>query len=354
MPPIEDARLLLSLVRRDWDSAEALHAARPAGESFAQTCRECDVHPYVHALLERNDKLHLAGAAAGTLAEMRSKVRHDNLLLIARAEQALDALLRRSIRPLALKGLDLIHRVHKFDHRTLDDVDLLVPRERLRDALAAFESAGWVVPAEPQRTHYIRSSHHLPLSSPGPLSVSFELHWNLAQQSRFCVDPQGILERAVALDVGGRHILRCDDHDLVAHLLLHHLSHYFDTRLKWLVDMQRISDQPGFDWSRVVERIRSWRATVACAASLEHLHKLDPALIPAEVRQAVALPLARRPFLLPLQSSHPLEMFRGTRRRRVQLYLATVLMERWSALPGWLIHRRRRDDEPSDNPLDAG
>jgi hypothetical protein len=353
MLSIAHTQLLLALVRRDWETAEALHAKGPIDAGFAAACAACDIHPQIHALLEKHGRLHLAGEAAQPLAEKRAKVRHDNLLLIARTEQALDALLQRSVRPLALKGLDLIHRVYAFDERTLDDVDLLVPREQLRDALAAFESVGWRVPPEPQRTHYIRSSHHLPLHSPGPLSVGFELHWDLAQQGRFSVDTDGILDRAVSIDVGGRSILRCDDHDLVAHLLLHHLSHYFDVRLKWLIDMQQLTSRRGFDWDRVVEHIRRWGARVACGASLQHLHKLDPALIPEAVRRALPLPLSRRPFLAPLRSSHPLELLRGTRRRGVQLYLAAVLLERWSALPGWLIHRSRRDEQQSGNPLDV-
>jgi len=153
--------------------------------------------------------------------------------------------------------------------------------------------------------------------------------------------------------VGGRSILRCDDHDLIAHLLLHHLTHYFDTRLKWLVDMQRIAALPGFDWSLVVKRIGEWGARVPTAASVQHLHKLDPGLIPAGAREALPLPFLRRPLLAPLRSSHPLELFRGARRRRVQLYLAAVLLEDLRMLPGWWAHRRRRDDEVSDNPLDA-
>lgn len=353
MPPIEHIRLLLALIRGDWGTAERLHERHPVDAGFAETCRLCDVHPQIHALLERAGRLELAGAAAEPLAALRAKVRHDNLLLIARGEQALDALLRHSVRPVALKGLDLIHRVYVFDERSLDDIDLLVPRERLRDALAALESAGWRVPPEPNRTHYIRSSHHLPLEAPGPLGVGFELHWDLAQQGRFSVDPAGILARAVELDVGGRAILRCDDHDLIAHLLLHHLSHYFDTRLKWLLDMQRVTALAGFDWNVVVGRIGRWGARVPCAAALEHLDKLDPKLIPAHVRRALRLPLSRRPLLAPLRSTHPLELFRGTRRRRVQLYLAAVLLEDLSTLPGWWIHRRRRDRHSSDNPLDA-
>ena len=57
-------------------------------------------------------------------------------------------------------------------------------------------------------------------------------------------------------------------------------------------------------------------------------------------------------FRRPLESDHPLDLFRGTRNRRVQLYLAAVLLERPSLLPRWLVHRTRRDQRPSENPLD--
>jgi len=349
----EHAELLLALVRRDWDAAEAQHANSPADAGFADACTACDVHPQIHALLEKHGRLQLAGEGRPALAESRAKVRRDNMLLIGRTERALDALLEHSVRPLALKGFDLIHRIYSFDERTLDDVDLLIPREQLGVALKALESIGWQAPAEPGRTHYIRSSHHLPLRSPGPLGVGLELHWDLAQQSRFSVDVDGIFSRAVPLDVGGRVILRCDDHDLVAHLLLHHLSHYFDTRLKWLIDLRHLSSGPDFDWDRVVETIRRWNASVATGASLLHLHKLDPGLVPPDVRRALPFPLSRRPFVAPLHSAHPLELWRGTRRRGVQLYLAAVLLERWTALPAWLVHRSRRDELQSDNPLDT-
>jgi hypothetical protein len=119
------------------------------------------------------------------------------------------------------------------------------------------------------------------------------------------------------------------------------------------MDMQKLTAREGFEWSRVVETIRRWGASVACGAALRHLHKLDPRLIPSSVRRALPIPLSRRPFLAPLVSSHPLELWRGTRRRRVQLYLAAVLLERWSTLPGWLLHRSRRDEQQSDNPLDV-
>jgi len=57
-------------------------------------------------------------------------------------------------------------------------------------------------------------------------------------------------------------------------------------------------------------------------------------------------------MLAPISSSHPLDQFRGTRNRWVQLYIATALIERPSFLPQWLGHRATRDSHAGQNPLD--
>jgi hypothetical protein len=349
------ARILLALVGRRWEAVAELTRREPVDpDLLLAVAVEADVHPGLHALLDGEGRADLVGdEVMARLESRRAKVRNDNLLLLARTEHALDLLREAGVTPLALKGLDLLHRLYdRFDERTLDDVDLLVRPADLPRALEVLEGAGWRSPPEPKRTHYIRSSHHLPLCSPGPVTVDFELHWNLAQEDRFGVDLEGIFERALPLEVAGRPVLRMDDHDLVAHLLLHHFTHYFDHRLKWLVDLQRICVLPGFAWSGAIERVRSWGATAASAASLLHLHRLSPELIPDEALRGLPLRAWRRALALPLRSTHPLELYRGTRGRAVQLYLAAVLLERPSRLPKWWLHRRRRDSRRGDNPLD--
>jgi hypothetical protein len=348
-------RVLLALMRRRWDEAQELTRQQPIdAKEFVQLCVKSDVHPTVHALLVAHKHAALLGDEAPTrLAQLRAKVRQDNILLLARAEQALEILRRANVTPLALKGLDLLHRVYEsFDERTIDDVDLLVAPGDLRRSVDALEEAGWQAPPEPQRTHYIRSSHHLPMRSPGPVPVEFEIHWNLVQEERFGVDPAAILARGVPLEVGGHPVTRMEDHDLVAHLLLHHFTHYFDRRLKWLEDLRRVVALPGFEWSNVMERIRSWNATVASGFAAAHLHKLDPEVVPAEVADELGLSAWRRALVWPLRSSHPLELFRGTQRRGVQLYLAAAMLERQFQLPAWLIHRTLRDRRPGSSPLE--
>jgi hypothetical protein len=198
----------------------------------------------------------------------------------------------------------------------------------------------------------VRSSHHLPLHEPGPLGVDLELHWNLAQEDRYRIDPRGLFDRSEPLEVGDHATRRLSDADLVAHLLVHHLSHYFDRRLKWVVDLEHIAAVPGFSWEAVVDRVRSWGAVVASGISLRHMRKLVPDLIPSHAIRALPVAGWRRALARPLRSDHPLELYRGTRRRRVQLYLAALFLERPSMLPRWMVHRSVRDRRAGTNPLD--
>ena len=356
MPRHRLASLVLAIVTRRWDAARntaGSAALDPA--AFAEQCRECDVHAWVHHLLTSGGGAGLLGAPAlEPLERMRRKVRNDTMLVLAGAEQALDALRGAGVRPIALKGLDFLHRLYDgVDQRTIDDVDLLVRRDELKRALGALRDAGWRLPPEPEAVHYIRSSHHLPLRSPGPIGVDLELHWNLAQSGRYAIEVEPLFERAVALRVGGRDALRLGDTDVVAHLLVHHFSHYFDRRLKWLVDLELLERARPIDWPGVAERLERWGGTAAAGISLVHLRKLWPELIPDAARAALPAAWWRRALTWPLRSAHPLELFRGTRDRRIQLFLAAAMLEHPTRLPGWLRHRAERDAQPSDHPLDS-
>ena len=129
-----EARLLLAILREDWECASAIVGqAAPRPGVFVDLARACDVYPWVHAVLERAARSDLVGTEAWeSLTRMRHKCRNDNLLLLAHTEQVLDLLLEAGIVPVALKGLDFLHRFYeRFDERSMDDVDLLVLPEQL-------------------------------------------------------------------------------------------------------------------------------------------------------------------------------------------------------------------------------
>lgn len=340
-----EARLLLAVLRRRWDEAEAIVRRRPphAG-TFASLCRACDVHPTVHAILERAERFDLVGAdARGSLESMRRKTRHDNLLLLAVLEQALDLLLAEGIVPVALKGVDFVHRFgYGFDERAVDDVDLLVrPAERDR-AIAALSRAGWTLPPESELPRWLHASFEIPLTSPGPVGVTLEIHWSLGQERRYGVDPETIVAAARPLIVAGRPVLGLDPSDAVAHLLIHHVQHYFDRRLKWALDLLRLIALPEFSWEATAGRLRAWRGAGAAGLALAHLRRIFPDEIPPEAAHRLPAAAWRLVATAPLRSGHPLDFYRATRRRWVQLWIAAACLEDPRALPGYWVHRGRR------------
>lgn len=341
-----ESLVLLAVLGERWDAAASLQLGRPVDPAtFLALCRTADVAATVHAALFRAGRLALLGAdVAEGLTKARAKIRIDNLLLIASLEQALDLLLGAGIRPVALKGVDVMHRLYlSFDERSIDDVDLLVPRDQRDLAIATLERAGFTGPNAPERTHWFRSSFELPMVSPGPFGVAFDLHWSLGQAMRYRIDPAALHARAVPLDIGGRSILRLDEHDAVAHLLLHHVQHYFDRRLKWVIEIGLRARTPGFSWPRVAERLAAWGGRAAAGLALAHVRKLFPGIVTAAAYDALPAARWRLVATMPLRSTHPLDFYRGTRRRPVQLALAAAALERPWDLPGYLRHRAVRD-----------
>ena len=345
MSDLAASRLLLAILRGAWEDAERLaRDAAPSPGAFAGLCRTTDVAPTVHAILEREGRLGLAGGDADELGRIRAKTRVDNLLLLARLEQALDLLLARGIHPVALKGVDVLHRLYaSFDERVLDDVDLLVRPDERDAAIETLEAAGWKGPRGDERTHWLRSSFEMPLYAPGPVTVIFEIHWNLGQEMRYTIDPVALISRALPLDAAGRSIRRLDEHDAVAHLLLHHVQHYFDRRLKWVVELGRRAQAPGFSWTTVAERLRAWGGLGAAGLALAHVRKLFPAMLPDDAYRAIPAAGWRLAATFPLRSRHPLDFYRGTRSRWVQLVLAAAALERPGDLPRYLRERSVRD-----------
>jgi hypothetical protein len=326
-----EAHLLLALLSGRREEVEAL-ARRPEFRpgALVALARECEVSPWLHHLLESSGRLELAGEQGRQeLAERRHKCRVDNLHLLALAEGALDALHGEGIVPIALKGLDQIHRYGiEFGARAMVDMDLLLRPDELQRAVGALRGAGWSPTGEQRRSHW--QPYHMAMMSAGPVRIFLELHWNLVQPGRYRLRPAELFERALPVEVCGRQMLGLEPHDHAAYLLLHHVSHHFERRLKGALDLKMIAEREAIDWALVGERLAGWEALAAGAMSLRHMAKLFPATFPEPFRPG----MLRSLLTLPLLSPHPLDLFRGIRLRPVQFYLGALLLERPFGLLG--------------------
>ncbi len=320
-----------------WDEAADLNRTRPSDlATLSRLALECDIQPLLHDRLGSTDRFDLVPRGFRVeLEAARHKCRMDNILLLAEAEKAIDALAAAGVVPVLLKGMDIIHRYGlPFDIRRMDDIDFLVPTDQVRETMAALAGAGWKLPSRIYDSNW--APYHTGLLSTGPVSVYLEIHWNIIQEGRYRLDPADLFSRARELEVGGRKVLGLERHDLAAHTLLHHVSSHFHRKLKNWVDLHLLSREDSFDWKVVADRAREWGGLPGAAMSMRHAGRLFPDWFPDPAQEPFGAQRFRSLALKPLVSDHPLDLYRRTSNRLVEMLLSVAMVSQPWRLPAAL------------------
>jgi hypothetical protein len=163
----------LEVARAAWVTLVREMGGTPAVIAWARGGAEQRLLP---ALGRRSEELELPEEAVRACrdATVEAWGLNERLLLLVRP--AIERLVAAGIPVVALKGTALIGDVYEQHRlRPLGDVDLLVPRARVRDALRTLAQEGWV---DPEPTRWLRTAamHSVGLGGPIP-SASIDLHW---------------------------------------------------------------------------------------------------------------------------------------------------------------------------------
>ncbi|HEX9954602.1 MAG TPA: nucleotidyltransferase family protein [Allosphingosinicella sp.] len=282
---------------KDWTSLLCTARAESLLGSLAFRLADAPVPPHVSAILEdaRRD-----AANARTQALWESEM----------AQRALG-----EIPLILLKGTAYAAAgLPAGEGRSIGDLDILVPRDRLDEAEAALLAAGWEWVKEDPYDHlyYRQWMHELPPLIHRERERMIDVHHTiLPPTARPTPDAHALIETSVAIPNGMR-ILSPED------MILHAIAHLFadgdlagGLRNLWDIDrlLRRFADTNGF-WDRLRARAS--------------LHQLLP-------HTARALRLARRLYLTPVAPA-----LAGRTRAGDSLYLRRLL-----ARDGWGRERRR-------------
>ena len=233
LPPLPDAERLSSLVAvgsHEWDELYALclrHGLFPLAWTALQTLPP-DLVPAV-----QRERLRTAAAAC----MLRSL--------------AMDSELRRlqgvftaaGIRATPFKGPVLAAQAYgDVALRVFDDLDLMVPLDEIRRAVAILEGEGYVLAVERRllaHRDFFSLAQHVGLYHPsGEWLV--EIHWALFNAWR---------RTPLTLDGDPP-----TDEELLLYLCLHGTGHWWH-KLKWVVDIDRlVRSAPGLDWAQLFAR----------------------------------------------------------------------------------------------------
>lgn len=188
-----------------------------------------------------------------------------NALLFRDTARAAAMLGRADIPLMLLKGAHLARFVYPEPAlRSMADLDLMVPRDRLIEAEEIFLGNGYGPTPRPDPVEFCTRSNHLAkLSTPGGTVV--ELHWTIERPtSPFAIDLEGLWARALTVPFENQVVRVLAPEDLLLHLALHVSFHHgFDrSAVKALVDIRHVVDhhRDALDWNALVARANAWGA----------------------------------------------------------------------------------------------
>lgn len=210
--------------------------------------------------------------------------------VVATADRAGRLLAAERIPCLAIKGAGLIGSTYpSLSERTVSDLDLLVPRDRLLSAERALASLGFREATEPRsRAYFLRWHFHVPLRSPAGIGV--DLHWDIVRPHEgFRPDLGAIFDRARAAAPTAAPAAPVVEDALLIQCLQHHQEGF--ASLCRTVDVDRLArrlDRRG--WELVASSGRTAGMSALLWACLESSRRLVDTPVPAEILERVLPP----------------------------------------------------------------
>ena len=200
-----------------------------------------------------------------------------------------------------LKGTYLYELLYRdLFPRAYEDIDLLVPADRIEDAISALRKAGY----EGDRKRSGRSSmprwhFHMGLTSKKPGSPPIELHRSLVDKANlYRVRDEDLFARLREFKAGQSCFTVLSAEDQFIYLCLHTAKHGIlnfvglrggyaaewycgeavGTRLLWFLDIELFlrKEKDNLDWHAVSERVREWNVSDDVMSCLRVLQLLQP------------------------------------------------------------------------------
>jgi hypothetical protein len=272
-----DEGLLVALSSQEWSNLLA----------FAAMQR---ITPLLwHSLRQKNLETLVPETAAVQLQSASRRNTLKNLRFNGELSCLLTALKTENIPLILLKGIVLSNNVYEnIGLREMNDIDVLARLDDLERIAVILTGMGYR-PMEPLDVNYaIQTAHHLPafIKKGHP---RIEIHWTITDPNKhYSIEPHGLWERAVPVQIVGHETRMLSPEDLLLHLCLHtSYGHSFTFGLRPFCDITEVIDHfdSALDWQTVVDRAgdQGWRRGVYLALRLAV--ELAGALVPPNIME---------------------------------------------------------------------
>lgn len=232
-------------------------------------------------------------------------------LLVAETVPVLAGLAEAGIPAMLVKGAAVVHHTGgDLVARPMDDIDVLVPRQRALDAFGVAASRDFAPGGDPlshrELAEVVARRHAFETVSPKGAAV--DLHWFALAGRRNAAADERLWRGAVEASLGGLGCRATCREDTLVHAIAHAFGSRPDAGLRWASDVAcLVRTAPGGvpDWDRVVETAGAYRVAVPVADALTVLLRVIDLPVPGEViRRLQAAPVIQRIRAWPRLDGH--------------------------------------------------
>jgi hypothetical protein len=249
-----------------------------------------------------------------------------NMAFIQAAAGLRAQLVQAGVPTLYLKGSAFLDTLYPdLGERRMSDIDLLVPTDGRDRAHNVLLESGYARLDPPRHRRYSFARHYnWGYVSRQTLSPMVELHVGFCNPERYCIDYQGVWERAVTYHAKARRVPTLSPEDSLLYAAIHAAKHHFEVLPSWVEDVRRIIRGWRPDWTLVLELARAWRARTPLWLMLR-LASVDGDTAPSEALE-ILRPGYRRETLLQAFFGHTRfgRLRIGTNARMPQLLIAAL------------------------------
>jgi hypothetical protein len=283
--PTAAQKLLLRAALGAGDGAlEAWHLWRAAVDLGRLDAASQRLLPLLFRNLERLGARH---PDSGRYRSVYRKVWYRNQTMLAELVDLLRLLHAGGVRTLVLKGAALIPLYYEdVGVRAMNDLDILVPAARARDALDLMAGSEWTT-SFPTTSSRVLLTHSV-LFERG--LDDFDLHWHVMEECCLPGADEAFWRDAVPLRYQDVDTLALNPGDQLMHIVVHGLRWAETPPLRWVADamvvLARAAD--GVDWDRLADLTVGCGVVLPVYSGLRYLASSFAAPIPPGVLARLA------------------------------------------------------------------
>ncbi len=243
---------------------------------------------------------------------------------------------------MCFKGPALALQVYEgLQCRQFKDLDLLVPRDRIVEAVELLRQLGYHEQSQPLATlrprqlrRLLRYHKHVTLTNPDKPGITVELHWELSDFGEFDISHECLWNESHKFSLGRADFHALPEEEQIAFLAWHGGMHRWK-RLRWLFDLaQAIRTAPQYSESRLLETASTLGVENYMVLGLSLVATLTNAGRPNTSNQP---PHVRRLMRLSSKAMLADEMYYESRPLSAQLWAWRLSQSRRFARVAWLL-----------------